>query len=143
MTFVNVKPSEEFQFLNGQGHVLLIACGALAREIVDLIETNRWKAFDVACLPAKWHNTPQFIVPAIRDKIREGQDEDMPAIINASVHEGMRSATYSLADLVKKEWVSLQTAMSYAPNQQALDSAIKGLEVKAQTLVHRIRTAKG
>lgn len=73
MTFVNVKPSEEFEFLNGQGHVLLIACGALAREIVDLIETNRWNAFDVACLPAKWHNTPQFIVPAIRDKIREAK----------------------------------------------------------------------
>jgi len=73
MTFVNVRPSEEFEFLNGQGHVLLIACGALAREIVDLIETNRWTAFDVACLPAKWHNTPQFIVPAIRDKIREAK----------------------------------------------------------------------
>jgi len=73
MTFVNVRPSEEFEFLNGQGQVLLIACGALAREIVDLIETNHWKAFDVACLPAKWHNTPQFIVPGIREKIREAK----------------------------------------------------------------------
>ena len=49
--------------------MLLIACGALAREIVDLIERNRWSAFDVQCLPAKWHNTPQFIVPAVRDRI--------------------------------------------------------------------------
>ena len=79
----------------------------------------------------------------VRDKIREGEDEDIPAIINASIHEGMRSATFSLAELVKKEQVSLQTAMIYAPNQQALDSAIKGLEVKASTLVHRIRSAKG
>ncbi|MBZ0260545.1 MAG: DUF1638 domain-containing protein, partial [Hyphomicrobiales bacterium] len=54
--------------------VLLIACGALAREIVDLIERNRWAAFDVQCLPAKWHNTPQFIVPAVRQKIREQRD---------------------------------------------------------------------
>jgi hypothetical protein len=70
MTSVNLKPSDEFDFTAGRGDVLLIACGALAREIVDLIERNRWAAFDVACLPAKWHNTPQFIVPAIREKIR-------------------------------------------------------------------------
>ena len=77
--------------------------------------------------------------PIVRDKIREGHDDDVPAIINASTAEGMRSFTYSLAELCKKEWVSVQTAMGYAPNQNALDSALKGLEVKAQTLVHRIR----
>ena len=37
MTLVNVKPSDEFDFTPGKGDVLLIACGALAREIVDLI----------------------------------------------------------------------------------------------------------
>ena len=70
MTTVTLNPSEEFDFTAGRGDVLLIACGALAREIVDLIERNHWAAFDVACLPAKWHNTPQFIAPAIREKIR-------------------------------------------------------------------------
>src|SRR6187200_2047848 len=73
MTSVNLQPSDEFDFTAGRGDVLLIACGALAREIVDLIERNRWAAFDVACLPAKWHNTPQFIVPAIREKIRDAK----------------------------------------------------------------------
>lgn len=53
--------------------MLLIACGALAREIVDLIERNRWAAFDVACLPAKWHNTPDKIPEAVRAKIREAK----------------------------------------------------------------------
>ena len=70
MTRVDLRPSEEFEFSNGSGDVLLIACGALAREIVALIETNRWTAFDVACLPAKWHNTPQLIPEGVRDKIR-------------------------------------------------------------------------
>jgi Protein of unknown function (DUF1638) len=70
MTLVNLKPSDEFEFKPGKGDVLLIACGALAREIVDLIERNRWQAFDLQCLPAKWHNTPDKIVPAVRDKIR-------------------------------------------------------------------------
>jgi Protein of unknown function (DUF1638) len=74
LTTVDLKPSEEFQFATGKGDVLLIACGALAREIVDLIERNHWSAFDVQCLPAKWHNTPQFIVPAVREKIRANRD---------------------------------------------------------------------
>jgi hypothetical protein len=73
MTLVNLKPSDEFEFAAGKGDVLLIACGALAREIVDLIERNRWTHFDLQCLPAKWHNTPEKIVPAVREKIREAK----------------------------------------------------------------------
>ena len=73
MTLVNLKPSDEFEFKPGQGKVLLLACGALGREIVDLIERNRWTAFDLQCLPAKWHNTPDKIVPALREKIREAK----------------------------------------------------------------------
>lgn len=70
MAPVNLRPSEEFAFSNGGGGVLLIACGALARELVELIEKNRWSGFDVACLPAKWHNTPQLIPEGVREKIR-------------------------------------------------------------------------
>jgi Protein of unknown function (DUF1638) len=72
MTDPSVRPSDEYSFSSG-GSVLLIACGALAREIVDLIERNHWHGFDVQCLPAKWHNTPHFIVPAVREKIRAGR----------------------------------------------------------------------
>jgi hypothetical protein len=73
MTLVNLTPSDEFSFAAGKGVVLLIACGALAREIVDLIERNRWTAFDLQCLPAKWHNTPDKIVPAIAAKLKEAK----------------------------------------------------------------------
>ena len=73
MTLVNLKPSDDFEFKPGQGKVLLLACGALGREIVDLIERNRWTAFDLQCLPAKWHNTPDKIVPALREKIRDAK----------------------------------------------------------------------
>ncbi len=75
MTIVNLKPSDEFEFTAGKGEVLLIACGALAREIVDLIERNRWTAFDLQCLPAKWHNTPDKIVPGVREKIRAAREK--------------------------------------------------------------------
>jgi hypothetical protein len=67
---VDLGPSDHFAFHADKAQVLLLACGALAREIVDLIERNKWQAFDIQCLPAKWHNTPQFIVPALREKIR-------------------------------------------------------------------------
>jgi hypothetical protein len=52
---------------------LLIACGALAREIVALIELNCWSHMDVTCLPAKLHNTPARIPDAVRAKIRAGR----------------------------------------------------------------------
>ena len=74
MSRVDLKPSDEFRYVTGKGDVLLIACGALAREIIDLIERNRWSAFDVQCLPAKWHNTPQLIVPAVRGVIRKNEN---------------------------------------------------------------------
>ena len=48
---------------------LLIACGALAREIVQLIRLNGWSHIDVACLPASWHNTPEKIPEAVRSRI--------------------------------------------------------------------------
>lgn len=49
---------------------LLIACGALAREIVHLIRLNGWSHIDISCLPASWHNTPEKIPEAVRNRIR-------------------------------------------------------------------------
>ena len=55
------------------GSVLVIACGALAREIVDLIRLNGWDHVDVACLPASLHNRPARIPELMREKIRENR----------------------------------------------------------------------
>lgn len=52
---------------------LLIACGALARELLDLIQREGWNHMELTCLPAKWHNTPDKIPEAVRAKIREGR----------------------------------------------------------------------
>ncbi len=67
---IDLAPSDELERTSGRARVLLLACGALAREIVDLVDVNGWTAFDIQCLPAKWHNTPEHIVPALREKIR-------------------------------------------------------------------------
>ena len=69
-TGMDIAPDQRFEFRRGNTRVLLLACGALGREIVDLIEANRWQDFDVECLPAIWHNTPQKIPGGLREKIR-------------------------------------------------------------------------
>ncbi|MDH3790781.1 MAG: DUF1638 domain-containing protein [Rhodospirillales bacterium] len=55
---------------DGPPKTLLITCGALAREVVELIRLNGWTHMTVTCLPAIWHNTPDKIPVAVRQKIR-------------------------------------------------------------------------
>ena len=52
---------------------LLIACGALAREILALIEVHGWTGMTLACLPAHYHNTPGKIPEGVRAKLREAR----------------------------------------------------------------------
>ena len=49
--------------------VLVIACGALARELFDVIKGNGLAWVDVECLPAKLHNTPDQITAAVERKL--------------------------------------------------------------------------
>ena len=49
--------------------ILIIACGALAREITVLKRANGWTDVDVQCLPPELHNRPERIVPAVREQI--------------------------------------------------------------------------
>ena len=51
---------------DGARKILVIACGALAREVLAL----RLDHIDVTCLPAQLHNYPQRIPEAMRAKIR-------------------------------------------------------------------------
>jgi hypothetical protein len=50
--------------------ILIIACGAIAREIVALRTLNQWPHMVIQCLPADLHNRPEKIAPAVREKIR-------------------------------------------------------------------------
>ena len=52
---------------------LVIACGALAREIVALRSANGWTHLDVQCLPAELHNYPARIPEAVREQIRKAR----------------------------------------------------------------------
>ena len=52
------------------GRILLVACGALAREILALKRANGWDHMVLQCLPAKYHLTPDRIVDAVEETVR-------------------------------------------------------------------------
>lgn len=56
----------------GRGRILLLACGALAREVLALIRLNGWSHMELACLPASLHLTPEKIPEAVRAGVRKG-----------------------------------------------------------------------
>ncbi len=58
----------------GRGRILLIACGALAREILALIEANGWTHIDLTCLPAILHNHPDKITGAVAAAIEKHRE---------------------------------------------------------------------
>ena len=50
---------------------LLIACGAIAKELVQLTKLNGWDDLKIQCLPADWHMTPNEIPGGVRDTIEK------------------------------------------------------------------------
>ena len=55
--------------------VLVIACGALAREIADLKRSYGWSHLRLKCLDAKLHNRPEDIPARVREVIRESRPD--------------------------------------------------------------------
>lgn len=57
--------------MTNTGTTLIIACGAIAHELVSVIKLNQLEHISIQCLPAAWHNTPEKIAPAVEAKIQE------------------------------------------------------------------------
>ncbi|WP_138934365.1 DUF1638 domain-containing protein [Roseovarius arcticus] len=53
------------------GRILVLACGALAREILALIQLNGWDHMTLACLPAKLHLYPDKITEAVEEAVQK------------------------------------------------------------------------
>lgn len=54
--------------------LLLVACGALAREVLALVRLNGLEGrVTLTCLPALLHNRPERIAEAVRARVREGR----------------------------------------------------------------------
>ena len=54
--------------------VLVVACGALAREPLEVVRANGLHGIDVECLPASYHNTPELIPDAVAARVLESRD---------------------------------------------------------------------
>ena len=58
----------------------ILACGALANELIALKRLNHWQSMNITCLPAHYHQTPQKIPAAVAlaiEKIRQQNDDDI------------------------------------------------------------------
>lgn len=73
------------------GEVLIIGCGALAREILALKSVNSLNHIDLICLPAILHNHPEKIPDAVEAAILKHQDHyDKIAVAYADCGTGGR-----------------------------------------------------
>ena len=55
--------------------LLVLACGALAREIQQLKLLNGWEHIRIQCLDAELHNRPKLIAGKLREKLELLRDE--------------------------------------------------------------------
>lgn len=72
----------------GQGRLLVIACGALAREILALKALNRWDHLDLQCLPANLHLWPDRIPDAVAAAVMDAWDYDRVLVAYADCGTG-------------------------------------------------------
>ncbi|WP_297617519.1 DUF1638 domain-containing protein [uncultured Roseicyclus sp.] len=73
----------------GGGRVLLIGCGALAREVLDLKAANGWDHLDLQCLPAILHNHPERIPDAVEAAVTaRGKDYAQVFVLYADCGTG-------------------------------------------------------
>jgi hypothetical protein len=78
-----------------KGRILLIACGALAREILDLKKVNGWDHMDLTCLPAKLHLYPEKITEAVKEAVakhRANYDEIFIVYADCGTAGGLQMA---------------------------------------------------
>ena len=66
--------TEDGMALRGQGRILLVACGALAHEVLALKRLNGWDHMDLQCLPAKLHLYPDKITAEVVRVVAEAKD---------------------------------------------------------------------
>jgi hypothetical protein len=62
---------EETFAATDEGRVCVLACGAIAREVLAVLSQGGWGHVDVRCLPAKLHSTPDRIPAAVDAKLAE------------------------------------------------------------------------
>ena len=65
--------------------------------------------------------------PSARQMIEQGRDAELPTVIRSSQHEGMKDFTYSLLELIEKDYVDPKVAYEAAPNPDELKMLLSGI----------------
>jgi twitching motility protein PilT len=73
--------------------------------------------------------------PMVKKLILEEQDQKLADVIRISKEEGMQDFTMSLKSLVERRLIDRATAFEVAPSPEALQMALKGIEVKAPGII--------
>ena len=60
---------------NSKDGTLVIACGAIAREIIAINEILSWDSISIKCLPAIYHNHPEKITPTVIDVVKNNKQK--------------------------------------------------------------------
>ena len=68
--------------------VLVIACGAIAREVQQIKLLNNWEHMRIECIDAKLHFQPQLIAGRVQKKIRAARGKNYSRIFVAYVECG-------------------------------------------------------
>jgi hypothetical protein len=83
--------------------VRVIACGAIAREILAVCAANGLSHIDLICLPAIWHVYPKKIGPGMRSAIADARREGFTRIFIAYAECGTQG---ELDKICEEEGVS-------------------------------------
>ncbi|SDZ27672.1 Protein of unknown function [Jannaschia faecimaris] len=89
----------------GTGRVLVLACGALAYEILAIRAANGLTHLDLHCLPAILHNHPRRIAPAVEAEVMARQ-EDYDSIFVAYADCGTGGQLQATCDRLGVEMIA-------------------------------------
>lgn len=107
-----------------KGRVLVLACGALAREILAITKGNGFDHIDLQCLPAILHNYPERIVPAVTEAVLKHRDH-YDTIFIAYADCGTGGQLQAAAE-------QLRVTMLAGPHCYAFFEGTKGFVARAQ-----------
>jgi len=75
-----IRPAGDEAERGSAEKVRVIACGAIAREVLAIREANGLSHIDLLCLPAIWHAHPEKITPGVEQAIAEARAEGFSRI---------------------------------------------------------------
>ena len=76
-----IKPPADPHRPAAMPRLRLIACGALAQELLVIINQMPAGGMELTCLPAAWHNHPEKIVPGLKRKINAARKAGLTPIV--------------------------------------------------------------